>query len=162
MARTRLNPRLAKLHFSYSVEEVARLYGVSRNTVRHWHKHDGLKAVDAGRPALFKGSVLRAFVEARRAAAKRPCPPGSLYCFRCRSPRRPALGMADFVAREAGAGGLRALCETCGTVMHRRARQSALREILPGIDVRIVRAAPRISECPNSSPNRALKRDEAA
>jgi hypothetical protein len=42
MAHTRLNPRRAKLHRSYTVEETARLFGVHRNTVRAWLKQ-GLK-----------------------------------------------------------------------------------------------------------------------
>ena len=84
MARTRLNPQLAKLNRNYSVEEVARLYGLNRMTVRRWHKDHGLEAIDDRRPILFTGPVLRAFVAKRRAAAKRPTPPGKLHCFRCR------------------------------------------------------------------------------
>ncbi len=155
MARTRLNPRLAKLHHCYTVEEVARLYGVHRNTVWNWLRTGELLAIDGGRPALVHGQVLRTFLEKRRAAAKSPCPRGTLYCLRCRQPRQPALGMADFLARERGAGNLRALCEVCGASMHRRARQEALRAILPDIEVRVVQAPPRIAECPRPSLKRA-------
>lgn len=159
MARTRLNPRLAKLHYSYTVEEVGRLFSVHRNSVRQWLKTGGLAAIDSQRPTLIKGATLRAFIESRRASAKRPCPPGTLYCLKCRAPRGPALGMADFMAQETGAGDLRALCETCGTAMHRRTRQSAIPDILPDIDVRMVRAAPRIVWCPRPSLNCDLKTD---
>ena len=38
MAKTRLNPWLAKIHRNYTVEEAARLYGLHRNTVRQWIK----------------------------------------------------------------------------------------------------------------------------
>ena len=146
MPRTRLNPKLAKLHRSYSVDEIARLYGLHPNTVRHWITDSGLTPIDEGRPIVVRGAVLRAFLEARRAKAKRPCPPGTLYCFACRVPRAPALGMADYVPRAKGAGGLRALCEACGTIMHRRAKQDALSLILPGVPVRIVDAVLRITE----------------
>jgi Helix-turn-helix domain len=85
----RLNPRRAKLHRSYTVEEVARLFGTHRNTVRNWLKA-GLKAIDDHRPLMIQGQVLRAFLQARREGAKRPCAAGTLYCCKCRVPRPPA------------------------------------------------------------------------
>jgi len=151
VARTRLNPRLVKANRSYTVEEIARLFGLHRNTVRSWIKDGGLQAIDRARPLLVQGQVLRAFLESRRSAARHPCPPGTLYCFRCREPRRPALGMADFAPREQGAGDLSGLCEVCGAVMHRRASHSALGAILPGVEVRVVQAPPRIADCPHPS-----------
>lgn len=160
MARTRLNPRLAKIHRSYEIGEIAQLYGLHPNTVRGWIKRDGLEPVDRRKPILIKGSVLRAFLEARKATAKRPCPPGHLYCFSCRVPRKAAVGMADFHRRQAGAGNLQAICEVCGTLMHRRAREAALREILPGVAVRIVEAAPHITEPASPSSNCDFSRGE--
>lgn len=150
MARTRFNPRLAKVNRSYTVEEIARRYVVHRNTVRNWIK-GGLPTVDESKPALVQGADLRAFLEARRQAAKRPCLLGTLYCFKCRAHRAPALGMADFLARTTGAGNLSALCEVCETPMNRRAREDALGAILPGIDIRIMRARGHIAECPSPS-----------
>jgi excisionase family DNA binding protein len=93
MSGKRINPRLAKLHRSYSAEEAARTLGVHKGTVRNWIKA-GLPTVDKTRPVLILGSQLRDWLEQRRKAGKRPCPPGKLYCFKCREPRSPALGMA--------------------------------------------------------------------
>ena len=148
MARTRLNPRLAKLHRTYDAGEVCRLYGVHRNTVRRWITADGLQPIDDGRPALIEGVVLRAFLTARRKAAKRPTPPGHLYCFGCRDARTPALGMADYIRPGGdGAGNLRALCGACGAIMNRRAAWASVPAILPGIEVRVTEAVPRICSC---------------
>ena len=97
MAARRVNPRAVKLHRSYSVPELAACCGVHKNTVRHWQR-DGLKPLDGVRPALFQGAIVRAFLSTRNASRNRPCPPGTLYCFRCREPRPPALGMVDFVS----------------------------------------------------------------
>jgi len=157
MARTRLNPKRAKLHLPYTVDEIARLYGLGRNTVRAWIKTGGLTPLDGGRPILVMGATLRMFLEARRAKAKRPCPPGHLYCFACRVPRAPALAMADFIPQAKGAGRLSALCEVCGTTMHRRAREDALPLILPDVPVRIVQAALRIAETTSPCANRDLE-----
>jgi len=147
------NPRLAKLHRSYTTEQAACLFGVHRNTVRAWIKA-GLPTV-AGRPALIEGRELRAFLEHRRAAAKRPCPPGALYCCKCRGPRAPLPRTVVFETRDSGAGSLRAICATCETRMFQRARQDRLAAIMPGIAVLIVKAPERIAECPPPSANRA-------
>lgn len=146
MARTRLNPKRAKLTVAYTVEEIVRLYGVHRNTVRNWIRKDGLATLGGGRPVLIMGEDLRAFLEARRANAKRPCPPGHIYCFSCQAPRRPAGDMVDFIPRGQGPGGLIAFCEACGTTMHRRAKPEALSRILPGIPIRIEQACLHITE----------------
>src|SRR5687768_17055751 len=115
----RVNPNRVKTHHSYSATELAVRLKVHKNTIRHWQKQ-GLHAVDSTRPLLFQGGSVRAFLIARNRAQKRPCPPGMLYCFRCREPRRPALGMADFLELRRETGNLRASCETCETIMHRR------------------------------------------
>jgi hypothetical protein len=143
--RTRIDSRRAKLHRSYTVEETTRLFGVSRTTVRAW-VGAGLEVIDQAKPALIRGVALRTFLDSRRKAARRPCPPGTLYCFKCRTPRAPALGMADFLPRETGAGNIHALCEACGTAMHRRAKEADLGAILPSLAVRIVRAEGHIVE----------------
>jgi excisionase family DNA binding protein len=150
MAHTRINPRLAKLHRSYTVEEVARLFAVHRNTVRAWIRR-GLPTIDGRRPILIQGTALRTFLEIRRASAKRPCPTGTLSCLKSRAPRQPALGMADYSLREQGAGTLRARCAVCATTMYRRTRSADIGGILPGIDVLIVQALPRIAECAGPS-----------
>lgn len=140
MATKRANPRLIKLHRTYSVEEVSDVLGVHKNTVRAW-RAKGLTPIDALRPVLFQGAALRAFLEGQRTSAKRPCPPGTLYCFKCRGPRRPALAMVDYVPRNGRTGNLKALCEGCGGMMHRAASLASLSAILPGIAVTIIGGA---------------------
>ena len=138
MARKRLNPRLPKMHYSYSVEEIAALLKMHVNTVRAWLK-GGLSAIDDARPTLVSGAELRRFIEGQRVASRKPCPVGTMFCFRCQGPRAPALGMADFAEREVGPGNLEALCETCGTLMCRRTRYENVPTILPGVLVQIAR-----------------------
>ena len=144
MPTRRVNPYLVKLNRSYSASELAICLGVHRNTVRNWQR-DGLTPIDRSRPLLFHGQAVRAFLIKRQANRKRPCPPGTFFCFRCRESRRPALGMVEFVELRAGTGNLRALCENCETIMHRRVRRSAISTAMPGIDVQIRQAPLRLS-----------------
>ncbi len=143
MAARRVNPRAVKLHRSYSVSELAACLGVHKNTVRNWQR-DGLKPLDGRRPVLFQGAIVRAFLSTRHASRKRPCPPGTFYCFKCRQPRSPASGMVEFTPRNHTTGNLIALCETCGTVMNRSARSASLGAIMPKIDVQIREAGARL------------------
>lgn len=152
-----VNPRRVKLHRSYSVDELARCLDVHTNTVRNW-KANGLNSIDKSHPVLFQGATVRAFLEHRRSSRKRPCPPGMLYCFRCRSPRAPALGLVDFIAMRPGGGNLRALCEYCGTIMHRRVRGSEISQVMPKCDVQFVESQPRLSGQATPSLNCDIKR----
>ena len=150
MATRRVNPRVVKLNRSYSIPELAACCGVHKNTVTHWQKA-GLKPIDKRRPLLFHGATVRRFLAERNAGRKRPCPPGMLYCFRCREPRPPALGMVDYVPLNATSGNLRAICATCDTVMHRRAPETALASILPSCDVQIAGRPARLTGSPSPS-----------
>lgn len=148
----RVNPYLVKLHRSYSVTQLSERLEVHKNTVREWQRK-GLKPLDASRPTLFHGAETRAFLIAQSASRKRPCPPGTIYCFKCREPRPPALGMVEFLHDKPASGDLSALCQTCGTIMHRRASPGAIAAIMPGLAVQIREAPARLIERPFPSLN---------
>lgn len=152
MPSCRVSPCAVKLHRSYTAGELAARLGVHKNTVRHWQAA-GLEPVGKSRPLLFHGQVVRAFLSRRNASRKRPCPPGTFYCFRCRAPRHPALGMVDYAETKPGTGNLKALCETCGAIMHRRARRASLPTVMPGVAVQITQAPERLCQRPSPSLN---------
>jgi hypothetical protein len=116
---SRPNPRLAKTHRSYTVEEVATLFGVHRNTVRAWVKA-GLQTVDNRRPTLVLGSHLSSFLRERRERDKRPCRLDQIYCMRCRAPSTPAGRMVIYQPLTPSTGNLIGRCPDCGTRMFRR------------------------------------------
>ena len=57
MPKRHPNPRLAKIHRNYTVEEVAALFDIHKNTVREWVER-GLPTNDDRRPMLIPGRVL--------------------------------------------------------------------------------------------------------
>lgn len=148
----RINPRRAKLHWSYTVNELADRLDVHKHTVRGWLKK-GLPAIDGAKPTLILGSDFQAWWGTQRKAAKRPCQPGQIYCFKCREPKTPALGMVEYAATNAATGNLKAICETCGTMMHRRTRLADIAAKMPGLDVQIALAPSSIVERAHPSPN---------
>src|SRR5215469_12103492 len=128
------NYRLAKRHRNYSVEEVARLYQIHKNTVRAWIRA-GLPTCDQKRPILILGSQLAAFLQTRRAQLKQPCCPGEIYCLRCRAPRIPAGNMADYVPLNERVGNLTAICPECEGIMNQRVSRAKLDIIRRRLDL---------------------------
>jgi len=152
VATNRPNPRLAKIHRSYTVEEAAKLYGVHRHTVRAWIKR-GLPTVDQRRPVLILGSHLGAFLQARRAANKRKCAPGQIYCVRCREPRAPADNYVRYHPVTATQGNLVGLCPACGAGLNRRVSVAKLSLVLGVLSMTPPQAREHIDESRRPSVN---------
>src|SRR5256885_3675036 len=115
MRKRHPNHRLIKIHRSYTVEEIATLFGVHRNTVRAWVKA-GLPICDDKRPMLVLGPALAKFLQVRRAKGKHSCHPGEIYCVRCRAPKHPASDMADCLPVTEKLGNLVGICPDCNSI----------------------------------------------
>lgn len=150
------NPRLAKIHRSYTVDEVAGLYGIHKNTVRDWVKR-GLPTSDDRRPMLILGKDLATFLQSKRTANKNPCKPGEIYCVRCRAPRAPAGGIAEYQALTPASGNLIGICGTCDSMMYRRVNMAKLTLVSADLEVSLPQALQHIDESPNPSVNCDLK-----
>ena len=107
MSKRHPNPRLAKIHRNYTVDEIAKLYAVHKNTVRAWVK-SGLPTSDDRKPLLILGRDLMAYLQAKRVKNKQTCQPGQIYCVRCRVPKAPGGDMAglDLLGRRKRVVGL--------------------------------------------------------
>lgn len=152
------NHRLVKTHFSYTVEEVARLFGVHRNTVREWRRN-GLRAIDRRRPLLIHGADLVSFLVARRKASKRPCRPGELYCAPCRDPRIPKGSAVVYQAQTSVLGSLVGICPVCDRRMFRRVNPAKLALAAGQLRVTMPNALEHIDESDQPSVNCDFKQD---
>ena len=118
MAKRNQNPRLAKIHRSYKVDEIAELYGTHKNTVLNWIRQ-GLPNIDNKRPLMILGSDLNAFHAKRRVKNKHTCKLNEIYCMKCKIPKEPAVGMVEYKPINEKTGNIIGLCSACGTLMHR-------------------------------------------
>lgn len=152
--------RAIKMHRSYTADEAARSLGVAKGTVRRWITAGKLPALTEQRPHLILGQDLIAFGGARK-RRKQTCAPGELYCVRCRAPRAADGGMVEFIALTPLGGNLRAICDACGTLTHRRV---SLRQ-LPGwealLEVTHRDEAPHLRERDQPCGNDHLKQEAA-
>jgi hypothetical protein len=136
MRTRRPNYRLVKIHRNYTVEEIANLFEIHKNTVRAWVKA-GLPVCDDTRPMLILGRDLAEFLKAKRTKNKRPCGPGEIYCVRCRGPKSPAGNMAEYRPQTATLGNLVGICPDCEGMIFRRVSWAKLDQVKGGLEVSI-------------------------
>jgi hypothetical protein len=152
MRRRHPNPRLAKSLLTYSVAEIAVLYGCHRNTVRNWIQL-GLNPIDDRRPALVRGDVLNAFHAARRNAGKQPCGPGEIYCPPCHKRQRPSGDLVEWVPINGKVWKVSAVCPGCDRVMTQRVGIDRLSHFLALNDPSGAKPQARITDALPSSVN---------
>lgn len=152
--RRTYNLRLVRREYSYSIPEIAALFGLHKNAVGQWLKA-GLKPIDRSRPVLIHGSDLVNFLQSRQSARRTTCQPDEFFCFRCRAPRKPKSGQVTISPRNAKLLKLVAHCAVCGTKMNKSGSVRQLpkyRQLFSAATP----AQPHISETPNPSDNRDL------
>jgi hypothetical protein len=157
VAGQRRKPRAVKANRCFDVAELAAQLGVHRNTIRAW-LGKGLKPLADGRPIMFTSAAVNVFLSSRKAAQRVKCPPGTIYCLKCRAARRPAGGLVEIIAINAASGNLKGICETCGTTMHRRVPIASIVAIMPGINVQSTGQRARLIGCSHSPLNCDEKR----
>ena len=156
--RPRPDYRRLKIHRNYTVEEITRVLGVHRNTVREWVRQ-GLTTVDGDRPMLILGSELIAFEKRRRTRNRRTCAPGEFYCLRCRELRSALDGRARYQALTTTQGNLVATCSRCSASMNRRISLARLAMDRGNLAISLPQAVRHISESDQSSLNSAFRQE---
>ena len=156
MSKRHPNPRLAKIHRNYTVDEIANLYAIHKNTVRAWVK-SGLPTSDDRKPYLILGRDLMAYLQAKRTKNKKTCQPGQIYCVRCRAPKAPAGDMAEYQTLTTTLGNLVGICPSCNAMMYRRVNFMKLTQVSANLDLTLPQALLHIRESPNPSVNSDLK-----
>lgn len=154
MANRRHSARRIKQLRTYNVREAAKATGATPGTVRKWHK-SGLEAIVGVYPLIFRGADIIAFLKHREQRRRQPCGPGRMFCLRCKEPKTPAYGEAEFRADGPKLGTLAGLCPDCTAIMHRRTSLARLKSAAGDLQVSMQCADPSLSGMPepNSNPH---------
>lgn len=139
------------MHRNYTVDDAAHACGVCKGTVRRWLKN-GLPAITDQKPMLILGGDLIDFLNGRR-KPRQVCRLHQCYCFSCRQPKAPAFGTVEFLPLTQSSGNLRALCETCSTVMHKRVAKAKLDQLGVLVDVTIMQGSEHLADSPQPCLN---------
>jgi len=144
----RINPNLVKIHRSYTVEEVATLLSVHKNTVRIWIK-GGLSVNDNKRPTLILGAELKSYLQSKRSKNKRKCKPFEIYCVRCRTPQLPASNMVDYEPLTDSTGRLIGLCPSCDGIINKYFSIANIEQVSDKLDITLPKALKHINKSIN-------------
>ena len=143
--------RAVKSHESYTVEEVTRNQNVAKGTVRRWLK-TGLPSLTEKRPCLILGGDLVDFLKKQK-KRKQICKLEECYCFKCRTPRKPAFGEAEYRPLTPTNGQYIALCEVCTTLMYKRISLPTVAALKGILQITIRQEAKPISKSEQASLN---------
>lgn len=109
---SRINPNHVKMHRSYTVIEASVALTVHPKTVRNWIRA-GLPVIDQSRPLLIHGSDLKVYLKRKRKAHLHQCELSEMYCFKCKSPKKPSIEKLQFFAKPAGMVQMTGYCFEC-------------------------------------------------
>ncbi|MBG02679.1 MAG: hypothetical protein CMM59_01215 [Rhodospirillaceae bacterium] len=101
--------------YTYTVAEVADLYGITSDTVFRWIRNEGLQRVPHSRKYFVHSSELVAFLTTRNRRNKKPSRTNAIFCCKCRRPREPELVSLSFQVLPNKTVRIRGLCSECGT-----------------------------------------------
>lgn len=86
--KKKYNPNLIRIKRSYTLTEIANVYGKHVRTVQGWRK-EGLRVIEGSNsPYLILGEEVRRFLKERKQKRKQPLKPDEIYCTKCHSPRK--------------------------------------------------------------------------
>ncbi len=121
------NIRLIKSRRSYSIKEMALLFGIDRKTCTRWIANEGLEVIEKNvSPLLVMGEDLMKFIKDKRLAKKITLADDEFYCFRCHKAVKAKTGSSVVIetGRTVGKKGLAQIvatgeCEVCGLKLNR-------------------------------------------
>ena len=112
----RVRPRK---HFVYSVDDLMKLYAVTRNTVSNWVK-EGLRPSDGSVPYVFGGEEVQRFHDARQLTSSAPLRKGEFKCLGCRGRVFPEPQGLSLARTASGGGSVMGRCPDCDRVVTKR------------------------------------------
>nr|MBI1231871.1 helix-turn-helix domain-containing protein [Cytophagales bacterium] len=111
--------RLIKENYTYTVEQIAELFGLNSETVLRWIRNEGLERIPQTRPYLVHSKPLKRFLEKKQKARKHTCNVDEAYCMKCRKPRKPKINSGNATHLPNKTVRFQGRCETCSSKINR-------------------------------------------
>ena len=115
MGKQRYSLKRIRQNYTYSVDEIAELYGLTTDTVFRWIRNDGLKRIPFSRKFFVHGSELIEFLINRNGSNKHPCKEGEIYCCKCGQPQKPITGSLKIKKNPNMTISVKGKCSICDT-----------------------------------------------
>lgn len=142
--RQKLDWRKVKRHRSYTVKQLAALYGVHVNTVRSWIRNEGLPTLGDGHEVLMHWSAIRDWIIARNESRKwTPTNPDEMPCLTCKAHKPIKAGTFTVAMGNTRKVTLHGECVGCGRSIQRfdvRGNLDAIRQAFGAEDLQSIRA----------------------
>ena len=112
---------------SYSINEIASLWGIDRKTCGRWIKYEGLKVIEENTsPLLILGADLIDFIKNQRKKSKVSLKENEFFCVKCHKAVRAKIGSEQTIktGKRIGKDNREQLkktgvCEDCDTRLNR-------------------------------------------
>lgn len=109
----RANPMAVKAALAYEIDEAAAAVGKTPATIHNWIR-DGLPVMASKKPYLISGAAIREYLRQKYKKSKSPLAPDELYCFSCRTGRKPLGMIVRAYPNNAKTTNLKGQCDHCG------------------------------------------------
>ena len=132
------NINLIKQDYSYSVNEIAEFFDITKQTVCLWQK-EGLKSNDNKKPYLFYGRILREFIKNRQEKRKtKHKEENQTRCCKCKKSVKNWENVVDVVILNEKILNITGLCEVCGTKTNKFGAVKNLEKIQNIFNVQVI------------------------
>ena len=112
---TRFNSQFIHGHMSYTIHELAEVFGINKKTCLRWIA-EGLATVPGQKkPILILGTNLKTFINQKNSKKKVQLKRHEFYCFKCKVPRPAKRGTITKSGNTK-----RGECSVCNTKMTRK------------------------------------------
>lgn len=92
------NVNLITARRSYSVNEIASLFGIDRKTCGRWIKYEGLMVIERNtKPLLIMGADLIDFIKKKREKKKIHLKENEFFCVKCHKAVRAKIGSEQII-----------------------------------------------------------------
>lgn len=117
--KRKYNLNRVRRNYTYSVEDIAELLGVSDMTIFRWVADEGLKRLPDSKKYFVHGSQLIGFLGQKNGKNKKPCHEDEIYCCKCRKPQRPNFPSLKIKNIPNGTIRVSGKCGVCSTSLNK-------------------------------------------